>query len=186
MATIGVVHGRFQIFHLDHLEMVLEAARRCDHLLIGITNPDPHLTKYNANDPKRSSPLANPLTFYERHGMIRAALLEAGLNRLDFDIMPFPINRPDVLFHYVPRYAIFYLTIYDTWGETKKQLLESLGCQIDVLWKRPSEAKKMCGREIRERIAMGQEWVSFVPRAVHAYMIEHGLAERIRQANQNE
>ena len=41
MIEIGVVHGRFQLFHLDHLKYVLGAKARCRHLVVGITNPDP-------------------------------------------------------------------------------------------------------------------------------------------------
>lgn len=40
MVELGVVRGRFQVFHLKHLEYVLAAKMRCRKLLIGIEEPD--------------------------------------------------------------------------------------------------------------------------------------------------
>ena len=40
MTDIGVVRGRFQVFHLKHLEYVLAAKMRCRKLLIGIEEPE--------------------------------------------------------------------------------------------------------------------------------------------------
>ena len=42
---IGVVHSRFQPFHIRHLDYVLTAIDKCDFLYIGIANPDLSLTK---------------------------------------------------------------------------------------------------------------------------------------------
>jgi cytidyltransferase-like protein len=36
----GMIHGRFQPFHLGHLEYLRGAAGRCDEIIVGITNPD--------------------------------------------------------------------------------------------------------------------------------------------------
>ena len=59
---IGVIHGRFQGLHLGHIEYLLEGKKRCKFLYIGVTNPDPNLTKENINDTKRSMPEENPFT----------------------------------------------------------------------------------------------------------------------------
>ena len=34
----GVIHGRFQGLHNGHMEYLLTAKKRCDFLVIGITN----------------------------------------------------------------------------------------------------------------------------------------------------
>ena len=94
---IGVIHGRFQGLHKGHMEYLLEGKRRCDFLYIGITNPDPGLTKDNSADLKRSKPEENPFTYYERMNMIRDAMLEAGVSRQEFEIVPFPINFPELI-----------------------------------------------------------------------------------------
>ena len=142
MTETGVVHGRFQIFHLDHLKYVLAARERCRHLVVGITNPDPTLTKTDAADLYRSSSEANPLTYFERYSIIRAVLLEAGLDHAEFSIVPFPINFPDLYHFYVPLDAVFYLTIYDDWGKRKLNLFQSLALKVEVLWVKPGGAKR--------------------------------------------
>jgi nicotinamide-nucleotide adenylyltransferase len=38
---LGVIHGRFQVLHNDHLRYILAGKELCRHLVVGITNPDP-------------------------------------------------------------------------------------------------------------------------------------------------
>ena len=40
MVETGVIHGRFQVLHLKHMEYLLAAKMRCQTLYIGITHPD--------------------------------------------------------------------------------------------------------------------------------------------------
>lgn len=101
MVRIGVVHGRFQPLHIGHLEYFLAAKKKCDFLIVGITNPDPSLTKPDESNPHRSLDTSNPFTYFERYTMIKESLLEAGLKRDEFDIVPFPINFPDLIKYYV-------------------------------------------------------------------------------------
>src|ERR1039457_6876396 len=100
MVRIGVVHGRFQPFHNHHLRYCEAALGRCDHLLIGITNPDRKLTAPDGADPARSLGESNPLTYYERLVVIREGLLSTGHSSTVFDIVPFPINFPHLLSQY--------------------------------------------------------------------------------------
>lgn len=144
--AVGVIHGRFQILHLDHMKYLLEGKKRCDYLLIGISNPDMTTIKYVCADPHRSESLANPLTYYERFWMIRGAMLESGVSAKDFDIIPFPINRAELLGNYAPKDATYYMTIYDAWGLEKKRLLEDMGCAVDVMWQRPCTQKASAAR----------------------------------------
>ena len=44
MEHIGVVCGRFQIFHNEHLQYVMAAKEQCEHLIVGITSPDPSVS----------------------------------------------------------------------------------------------------------------------------------------------
>ena len=117
---IGVIHGRFQILHNDHIKYLMAGKDLCKYLVVGITNPDPLLTRDSDANPHRSKPLANPLTYFERYLMTQAALLEQGLSLTEFSIVPFPINVPELIKYYVPLDAIFFLTIYDDWGRQKK------------------------------------------------------------------
>ncbi|MBY9010002.1 MAG: nicotinate-nucleotide adenylyltransferase, partial [Candidatus Lokiarchaeota archaeon] len=62
---LGTIHGRFQILHNDHMKFIIAGKKLCKHLIVGITNPDPSLTKDHGTNPHRSTPVANPLTYYE-------------------------------------------------------------------------------------------------------------------------
>ncbi len=179
MAEIGVVHGRFQVFHLDHLKYVLAARERCRHLIIGITNPDPTLTKADAADPKRSSPEENPLTYFERYTIIREVMLDQGLEQADFSLVPFPINFPELYRFYLPLDAVFYLTIYDDWGRRKLEMFRSLGLNVEILWTKPPEQKGIRATEVRRRMGCGEEWEHLVPPAAASIMKRMGLLERL-------
>ncbi len=178
MDKIGVIHGRFQMLHMGHMEYLLAGKSRCERLIIGICNPDISLTEYNEACPHRSTMQANPLTYFERYEMIKGAMLEAG--QTNFDIVPFPINRPELILNYAPRDAKYYMTIYDKWGEEKRRLLSSIGCDVEVMWYRSDADRFTSGTEVRRRIISGENWAELVPNFVYDYVLEHKIDERIR------
>ena len=93
----GVIHGRFQCLHLKHMEYLLAAKKQCDRLIIGISNPDAGFIRTNIHDTNRSRPENNPFTYFERYEMIREAMLEFHVPREEFEIVPFPINTPELI-----------------------------------------------------------------------------------------
>jgi nicotinamide mononucleotide adenylyltransferase len=179
MVDIGIAHGRFQHFHLDHLKYVLAAKERCRRLVVGITNPDPTLTKFDQADPHRSLETDNPLTFYERFVILREALLETGLDFREFSLVPLPINFPELYRYYVPLDATFFLTIYDDWGERKLAMFTSLGLTVDVLWRKPASEKGLTATALRRMMGQGQAWEHLVPPAVARLVKDLGLQERL-------
>jgi nicotinamide mononucleotide adenylyltransferase len=180
MTELGVIHGRFQILHNDHLKYLLAGKQRCGRLVVGITNPDPLLTRKDPADPLRSSPAANPLTYFERHTMLTAALLESGLQYHEFSVVPFPINFPELYRYYVPLDAVFYLTIYDDWGKRKLELFRSMGLKVDVLWNRPIEQKGLRSQDIRNKMARGEPWRNLVPASTAELMTRWNVPERLQ------
>ena len=183
---IGVIHGRFQMLHIGHMEYLLAGKERCEYLLIGIANPDISLTKYSVANPHRSTSLANPLTYYERFQMISRAMLEAKIKRSEFDIVPFPINYPELLFNYVPLDAKYYMTIYDDWSKEKQLSLKKLGGDIDVMWTRTNAEKVTRGTEVRNLIIHNKPWAHLVPKSVFEYITENKIDERIRKMSRLE
>lgn len=181
MKSIGIVHGRFQVLHLDHLEYILRAKDKCDYLLIGITNPDPSSTRVSSSNPHRSDQVNNPLSFFERLQMIRAVLTEAGVSREDYDIIPFPINVPELIQYYIPKDSVHYLTIYDTWGEHKLSLLQRLGYEVEVLWHKQEEDKAMSSSQIRALIRNHEPWHHLVPKATYDYVNQPHTLKTIRE-----
>ncbi|SEM50173.1 nicotinamide-nucleotide adenylyltransferase [Syntrophus gentianae] len=179
-ANMGVIHGRFQVFHNDHLVYLLSGRALCRHLVVGITNPDPILTRSESADPKRSDPAANPLTYFERYLMVRSALEEAGIESSCFSVVPFPINIPELYRHYVPLDALFFLSIYDAWGRRKLEYFQSLGLKTHVLREVPPDQKGLSGTDVRRRMAQNEPWEELVPPAVTRLMKKWDIPARLR------
>ncbi len=175
----GVVHGRFQVLHLKEIEYILAAKMRCKVLYIGITNPDHAYTRETINDIERSKKINNPMTYLERYEMIESALTQFGVPRDEFKIIPFPINRPDILLGYSPEDARYFMTIHDSWGEEKCEILRDLGLDVEVLWRRPLSEKGITGAEVRRKIGFYKQWDHLVPRSVYDYVRENKIDERI-------
>lgn len=180
-AETGVIHGRFQVLHNDHLKYLLAGMALCDHLVVGITNPDPILTAKEGSDPERSESAANPLTYYERSVMLAAVLTGAGLDQGRFFIVPFPINFPDLYHHYVPMDALFFLSIYDDWGRRKLRYFQSLGLKTHVLWEVPPGRKGISSAEIRTRMLRGEPWEHLVPPEVPPLIKRWGIVGRLKR-----
>lgn len=181
MTERGVVHGRFQVLHLKHMEYLLAAKMRCRLLYVGITHPD--IFSYPAASPldvHGTLRRDNPLTYIERYEMIRDSLLEFGVNREEFELVPFPVSRPELLAQYAPRDAVYYMSICGEWDREKYKILTLLGLKTEILWERTAEEKGITGTELRTLIAGGGAWRQYMPKAAAEYLTEHGLDERIK------
>jgi cytidyltransferase-like protein len=174
------VCGKFQPFHLDHFRYVTSAFDVGDHVIIGITNPDPNYIRYEEADPKRSTNEANPFTYYERYLMVLRSLVEGGYDRSSFDIVPFPLNVPESWFYYIPKNIVFLLTLYDDdkWLEVRRNKFNDMGIQTEVLW---SETKKgIIGANVRQMIRNNENWEELVPSGTIKVIKEFGLESRLR------
>lgn len=180
MVKIGVINGRFQILHLKHLEYILAAKMRCEKLYIGITNPDNLHMGESPYDAHRSEKFHNPCTYLERMQMIHDALIDFGVKREEFEIVPFPINRPNYILQYTPKDAVYYMSICDRWDEEKKNTLDNLGLDTVVLFNKKPEEKGTTGSDIRELIVAGKPWGHLVPKTVYEYVITNHIDERIK------
>ena len=179
MVDMGAVCGRFQVFHNEHLQYVLAAKAQCRHLLVGITSADSSVSPAEKEDANRTQAMANPCSYYERMKMIESALLEAGLSRDEFDIVPFPIGAPHLLHFYIPRETCIFLTILDEWGHRKAQRLQEFGYRAEVLWEKTE--KGISSSMLRQYITEEKDWSGFVPPATYRYITEHGIDLRIRE-----
>ncbi len=179
---IGVIHGRFQVLHNGHMEYLLAGKSRCKCLIIGISNylgnnSNPRISSI---DNHRLTSSANPFTYFERMEMITLAMEEAGISKNEFEIVPFPIETPELIFNFVPKSAVFYMTIYDEWGHDKKRVLFELGVKIDVMWERSEAQKPISGSLVRAKIEKYELWNDLVPDSVFKYIQKNNLEERIR------
>ena len=185
MVETGVVHDRFQILHLKHMEYLLAAKMRCKKLYIGISNPDDSYINESDMGKIGFTKKANPFTYMERMEMIRDALLDFGVKREEFEIVPFPIGRPEYLLQYVPKDATYFLGSCEAWGEDREKLLADMGLEVSVLWRRAPEEMGVTSTEVRSCIVKGLPWKHLVPHTVYEYIQVHGLDDRIRRLYEN-
>lgn len=181
MIETGMINSRFQVLHLKHMEYILAAKMRCNKLYIGISNPDPLHTKGSVNDEDRGTRSANPLTYFERCEMIKKALAEFKVPEYEYELVPFPIDTPEYISHYIPKGVVHFLGLCDGWDEEKYKILKSLGEEVEVLWRRPGQEKGMTGAWVRSCIATDHEWAHMVPKSVYHYLTETGLDKRIKR-----
>ena len=160
----GMIHGRFQPFHLGHLEYMQAALDRCQTLIIAITNPDPESIREEAAATHRHRPEANPFTFFQRLTMIRETVLDEGVPLSRVMFIPFPINIPERWRYYIPEDVVQFIRIFSEWEETKVERFRQQGYRVEVL--HPGIAKEITATEVRRRLQAGENWEELVPAAV--------------------
>lgn len=177
---IGIVHGRFQPFHLGHLnEYILKAKEKCQFIIVGITNPDPTHTLPDESNLSRTREINNPLSFYERLIIVQDALIEAGLKHSEFTVVPFPINFPQLLKYYTPAEGTHYLTIFDEWGDNKTDKLKSYGLTTSVLFRKDISEKDISSTMVRELMIKKGNWQELVPKSTVKHLENWQLRERL-------
>jgi nicotinamide-nucleotide adenylyltransferase len=159
-----MIHGRFQPFHLGHLEYLKGAAARSDEVFVGITNPDPSQVRPEASDPVRHLPESNPYTYVERMLMVKAAAADASIAPDRLHVVPFPVNTPELWEAYVPPDVVQYIRLFSDWGGTKLERLRDAGFEVVVLDE--GAEKELSGAEVRAAIREGREWEQLVPPSV--------------------
>ena len=182
---IGVIHGRFQVFHNDHLKYLLSGKQLCRRMVIGITNPDPSLVRQETADPNRSRLTTNPLTYYERYILIHSAMQESDIRLSELSVVPLPINRPELYKYYVPLDAVFFLSIYDDWGKKKLSYFKSLGLKTHIIRKVSLEEKGISASNIRNLMINNQSWEHLLPKSVARLMKQWQIPERLKKLNQS-
>jgi nicotinamide-nucleotide adenylyltransferase/phosphinothricin biosynthesis protein PhpF len=159
-----MIHGRFQPFHLGHLEYLRGAASRSDEVFVGITNPDPARVRPEASDPRRHLPESNPWSYTERLLMVEAAAGDLGLDLARVHVIPFPVNEPELWPAYVPEGSTQYIRLFSDWGGTKLERLRAAGYEVCVLDE--GAEKEISGADVRAAFRDGGEWELLVPPGV--------------------
>jgi nicotinamide-nucleotide adenylyltransferase len=160
----GMIHGRFQPFHLGHFEYLGGAAERSDEVFVGITNPDPTRVRPESSDPLRHLPESNPWTYAERLLMVKAAAADLDLDPACVHVIPFPVNEPELWPAYVPEGVTQFLRLFSDWGGTKLDRLRAAGYEVSVLDE--GARKEISGADVRAALRDGGDWESLVPLGV--------------------
>lgn len=184
----GCVHGRFQPFHIEHLEYVLAAIKQCKHLAIGLVKGPP--PSYQTKNIQQYSPLhrhekfSNPLSFDERARLITAALVHNNIAPNRFSFINFPIDEPTLIVDYLPKTTICYTTRCDIWSDEKIKRLEENGFIVKILFDR--DENRLHARNIRELVINGDlTWKNLVPDPIAPMLVEYKFKERLRKLAKN-
>lgn len=142
--------GRFQPFHLGHLEVVKYVLRKYDSIIIGIGSA------------QYSHTLENPFTAGERHLMISMSLEELGIH--NYYLVPIEdIHRNSVWVSHVESIAPPFRAVF-TNNPLTRRLFSERGYPVETP---PIYDRKMySGNEIRRRIINEEPWEHLVPKAV--------------------
>ncbi len=164
--------GRFQPFHLGHLEAICHILRKVDTLIIGVGSA------------QYSHTPENPFTAGERIAMIRLALDEAGISASKYYIIPIE----DVNIHSLWVAQVRSLTPnFDTVFSNEPLTSTLFGEAGYVVESIPYFSRaEYSATAVRKRIVTGERWESLVPRSIVEYILKiHGI-ERIKALTQSD
>jgi len=164
--------GRFQPFHLGHLEAVKHILTKVDELVIVVGS---------AHD---SHTVENPFTAGERITMIRLALKEAKIDANRYTVLPLP----DAEFHKVwVSHLLSQTPSFDlvfTNEPLTGRLLKEAGMRVEKIpmFNRTS----FTATEVRKRIIEGRIWEELLPKSVSTYVKQIKGEERMREIAQTD
>jgi HAD superfamily hydrolase (TIGR01549 family) len=157
----GVLFGRFQPFHNEHLRFVRHALERTELLTIGITQPMVALAP--EDDKQRSSISSNPLPYWLRKRLIERVIEGEGIASNRIEITPVFL-RPEALSVLFEPGTRVLVTDVEAWSSEKIKLIESASLEIVKL---DVGEKTISGEMIRSAIRSGSgarsRWRSLLP-----------------------
>jgi len=161
-----VVHGRFQPFHLGHLEYLGLAMQRSRYVVVGITNPALGRLVTETASGHRHRQDANPYTYFERAEMVTSSVPEAlGYAGHVVRVVPFDVSDPAVWPDFLPGGAAHLVTVNEAWDEEKCRRFRAAGHTVEVVGGNPA---RVTATEVRRRMAAGGDWRALVPRGTAA------------------
>jgi len=172
MVKRGLYIGRFQPFHLGHLDAIKDVLTKVEELVIVIGS-----AQYSHN-------FHNPFTAGERLVMVRRALREAEVDDRRVWIVPVP----DVHLHMmwvsaVEGYTPHFDVVYSNEPLTRRLFIEA-GYKVESI--RFFERKLYSSTLIRKKMLKSDSWQELVPKSVTAFIEEIDGVNRIRDLTKSD
>ncbi len=164
--------GRFQPFHLGHLEAIKSILGSSSEIIIMIGSA------------LQSHTLRNPFTSGERITMVRLALNEAGIDSSKYFIIPvIDLKIHSVWVSHVCSFVPEFDVVYSNEPLTRRLFIEA-GFKVKSI---PFFKRELCSAtEIRERMLKDLGWEELLPRSVANYIKEINGVKRIRDLSKTD
>ena len=159
----GLFIGRFQPFHLGHLDAIRFGLSKVENLWIGIGSS-------NKSNEKR-----NPFTADERKDMILSSLESSILKRIQVYYIPDIYDHEKWTQHVdsiVPKYDVVFSN-----DDFTTSLYQKRG--VKVITVPLKDREKFSATNIRKKIAKGQSWTEFVPEGTNKVLLKIDAKERL-------
>jgi len=157
----ALVIGRFQPLHNGHLQMLGYVAGREDEIVVGIGSSN------------RPASFQNPFTFSERRNMIESCFTPG----VPVECVGIPDFGDDNRWvgHVLDNieFDVFY-----TNSVNEKRIFEEAGVAVEEV---PFYGRdRHIARHVREKMVLGGDWQSLVPKCVEKIIAEVGGVERVK------
>lgn len=161
----GLMMGRFQPFHLGHLDLVKQILNECDEVIIAVTS-----SQFNYLE-------KDPFTAGERIEMIHDSLTESKIDlsrcyvvalENQFNIATWASYLKSALPHFDKVYS---------GNNYVSMLLADSG--IDVVNPPLLDRNKFNATKIRSMIISGDDWEPLVPKSVYSYLTKINAKNRL-------
>lgn len=175
---LGMVHGRFQPFHHEHLEYVLYGITHSEKCIIGITQPYINNISECSIAPHRGKKEGNPYSFDERKDMIHLSLQALGVERARYEIVAFDIDNAEAripeLISSLGNKPVQFVKIFSEWELHKKEVFERHALEVRVVREEANlySPKNVTGTLVRELICSKRNWRDFVPPGTQAVILK--------------
>ena len=159
----GLLIGRFQPFHLGHLDAVLFGLSRTENLFICIGSSN------------KSNEKKNPFSAKERREMIISSIESSMIDRIKIFDIPDIDNHEKWTFEIdriVPKYEVVF-----TNNEFTKTLFEKR--QMNVIPVILKDREKFSGTNIRQLITEDKNWQDLVPEGTQKVLDKINANERL-------
>jgi nicotinamide-nucleotide adenylyltransferase len=172
MVTRGLYVGRFQPFHIGHLDAIKAVLKEVDELVIVIGSAQ-YSHKPN-----------NPFTAGERLAMVRHALQEAKIADNKVWIVPVP----DVHLHMLWVSAVEGYTPKFTLVFTNEPLTRRLFCEAgyEVRNIHLFERQMYMSTIVREKMLKDESWRELVPKSIADFILDIDGVNRVRELAKND
>ena len=160
----GLLIGRFQPFHLGHLEALQFALSKVDNLWLGLGSSNKSIEK------------SNPFSAEERKKMILSSINDSMKNKITIYFIPDVDNHVkwiEKIDTIVPKFDIVFSNDTLTDHLYSKRTVKVIS--IPFL-----NRNTLSGTNIRNLITSNQKWENFVPEGTKNFLINFGVKEHLK------